>query len=165
MHKTAELYDLAEIDLEPGADAIGLLGLALFVASVFDLLSDVGLLITLLAIGEYLLFFCAMMASAGVVMSTLQLDYATFGEIAKSDLGGASVVRTPMIIVAVAVSCVRFQSLEVLRLKVGGQELMSMPMEQKHYWFIQQVRRKRPRDDWFLRACSERACDALACLR
>lgn len=114
------------------------MGLALFVASVFDLLSDLCLLIILLKIGEYLLFFCAMMASAAVIVSTLQLDYATFGEISKSDLGGASVVRTPLIIVAVVVSCVRFQSLEVLRLKVKGQELLAMPMEQKHYWFIQQ---------------------------
>jgi hypothetical protein len=156
MNRTRDLYDLADQSLDVGEDSVGLVGLGLFIASGIDLLSDVCLLITLLLIGEWMLLFCAFGASVGVAVATLQLAYATFGAVSadsnssSADGGGADLVkdwlyssstsmacRNTTLAVAVIVSAVRFECLEILRLKVCGQEIVSMPIADKHYAFIQ----------------------------
>ena len=139
--QTSELYNLPDCQLEPGMDSAGWLALSLFVAATFDILSDAGLVITLLAIGEWLHLICCLVASAVVVSSILQLDSTLFDQIAKSSAGGANVVQQGIKLVAVAVSTARFESLEILRLRLWGKGVISLPMEHKHFAFIQRVSR------------------------
>lgn len=77
-----------------------------------------------------------------------QLTYATFGAVsAAADEqsmkgwlygGGASVpCRNVVLLVAVLASIVRFESLEILRLRLFGKPVISMPINDLHYAFIQ----------------------------
>ena len=64
-----------------------------------------------------------------------------FDQIKKSSAGGANVVQQGIKLVAVAVSTARFESLEILRLRLWGKGVVSLPMEHKHFAFIQRVSR------------------------
>ncbi len=152
MNHVGDLHDLADQTLDAGEDSVNAFGLALFVGSGIDLLSDICLLITLIVIKEWLLLLCAFGVSVGGGIATLQLTYATFGKVSSEAdehsmrdwlYGGATSMacRNAVVVVAVLVSMVRFESLEILRLRLFGKAILSMPINDSHYAFIQRGNR------------------------
>ena len=135
------LQGLQQQNLPKHKQALGLVGLCLFMWGIVDLALDIALCFTLLGCSQYVLLGCnatTLMTTTGM---TWYLGYATLSAVVQNDTRDGLPARAwllenpiagPLIVLA---SSSRINSMAILRLKLCGRAIIDFPDSTDHRYF------------------------------
>jgi hypothetical protein len=134
-------WQVPEVTLSEGQDALGLGGALLFCWGVADLVFDIGLCLTLFSCQRWWLFGCCVTTLLATGATSCFLGFRVLRIVANSrpDARQWLLDHGKAVTLVVLASSSRFESLATLRLRICGFSVCMLPMEHRHFHFIRQA--------------------------
>jgi hypothetical protein len=130
-----------EITLSAGEDELGFVGAVFFCWGIADLFFDILLCFTLVQCQQWWLFSCSFVTLIVTCVTSIFLGFKFLHTVGISHPGAQQwwLEHGKLATFVVLASSSRLESMAVLRLRICGRTLSSMPMEPRHFHFIRQA--------------------------